>query len=144
MNMMTKQRGVTLVELMIAMLLSMVLAAAIISVFVNNNHSFKQDENIGRMQDDARHALREIAFYMTMAGFYADLHIPSTVSYDGEALEIGFNFGYLQDILKNIKSDTIVLSLKDSQSAALIKPVTEEGAETGVLCLLMPLRLAGD
>ncbi len=66
------------------------------------------------------------------------------VSYEGEALEIGFNFGYLQDILKNIKSDSIVLSLKDSQSAALIKPVNEAGEETGVLCLLMPLRLAGD
>ena len=66
------------------------------------------------------------------------------VSYEGEALEIGFNFGYLQDILKNIKSDSIVLSLKDSQSAALIKPVNEDGEETGVLCLLMPLRLAGD
>jgi DNA polymerase-3 subunit beta len=66
------------------------------------------------------------------------------VSYEDEAMEIGFNFGYLQDILKNIKSDTIVLSLKDSQSAALIKPVTEDGEETGVLCLLMPLRLAGD
>jgi len=67
-----------------------------------------------------------------------------SVAYEGEAMEIGFNFGYLQDILKNIKSDTIVLSLKDSQSAALIKPVTDEGEETGVLCLLMPLRLAGD
>jgi DNA polymerase-3 subunit beta len=66
------------------------------------------------------------------------------VSYDGEALEIGFNFGYLQDILKNIKSDSVILSLKDSQSAALIKPVTDDGQETGVVCLLMPLRLAGD
>ncbi|MEN8006243.1 MAG: DNA polymerase III subunit beta [Candidatus Krumholzibacteriota bacterium] len=66
------------------------------------------------------------------------------VSYEGEALEIGFNFGYLQDILKNIKSESIILSLKDSQSAALIKPVNEDGEETGVLCLLMPLRLAGD
>jgi DNA polymerase-3 subunit beta len=66
------------------------------------------------------------------------------VSYEGEALEIGFNFGYLLDILKNIKSETIVLSLKDSHSAALIKPVNEDGEETGVLCLLMPLRLAGD
>ena len=66
------------------------------------------------------------------------------VSYDGEALEIGFNFGYLQDILKNIKSDSVVLSLKDSQSAALIKPVTDDGEETGVVCLLMPLRLAGE
>jgi DNA polymerase III subunit beta len=66
------------------------------------------------------------------------------ISYEGEALEIGFNYGYLQDILKNIKVETVILSLRDAQNAALIKPVTEEGKETGLLCLLMPLRLAGD
>ncbi len=77
-----------------------------------------------------------------MEGSQSEDEIP--VSYEGEALEIGFNFVYLQDILKNIKSNSILLSLKDSQSAALIKPLTEDGEETGVLCLLMPLRLAGD
>ncbi len=66
------------------------------------------------------------------------------ISYEGEAVEIGFNFSYLQDILKNIKADSIILSMRDSQSAALIKPVTDEGIETGLLCLLMPLRLTGD
>lgn len=66
------------------------------------------------------------------------------VGYEGPALEIGFNYAYLQDILKNIKAETVILSLRDQQSAALIKPVTEEGDETGLLCLLMPLRLAGD
>lgn len=67
-----------------------------------------------------------------------------TVGYQGDAIEIGFNYSYLQDILKNVQADTVVLSLKDSQSAALLKPVQDTGAETGVLCLLMPLRLAGD
>ena len=66
------------------------------------------------------------------------------ISYEGDAMEIGFNFSYLQDILKNIKADTVVLSMRDAQSAALIKPVTEDGEETGLLCLLMPLRLAGE
>ena len=87
-----RQSGFSVVELMIAMLLSMVLAGAIISVFVNNNYSFKQDENIGRMQDDTRHALREIAFDLSMAGHYADLHIPDSVSYDG-GLAIGQDCG---------------------------------------------------
>ena len=59
-------------------------------------------------------------------------------------MEIGFNFSYLQDILKNLRSETVALSLRDAQSAALIRPVTEQGEDTGVLCLLMPLRLAGD
>ena len=66
------------------------------------------------------------------------------VGYEGDAMEIGFNYNYLQDILKNIKAETVILSTRDSQSAALIKPVTEDGEETGLLCLLMPLRLAGE
>jgi type IV pilus assembly protein PilW len=87
-----RQAGFSVVELMIAMLLSMALASAIISVFVNNSYSFKQDESVGRMQDDARHALREIAFDLSMAGHYADLHVPATVSYDGD-LAIGTDCG---------------------------------------------------
>jgi len=87
-----RQVGFSVVELMIAMLLSMALAGAIIAVFVNNSYSFKQDENIGRMQDDARHALREIAFDLSMAGHYADLHLPGTVQHDGD-LTIGTDCG---------------------------------------------------
>jgi len=67
-----------------------------------------------------------------------------SVSYQGDPLEIGFNYAYLQDILKNLAAESVVLSLKDSQSAALMKPVQDTGDEMGVLCLLMPLRLAGD
>lgn len=67
-----------------------------------------------------------------------------SVAYQGDPLEIGFNYAYLQDILKNLAAESVVLSLKDSQSAALLKPVQETGEEMGVLCLLMPLRLAGD
>jgi len=77
---------------MIAMLLSMALAGGIISVFVNNSYSFQQDENIGRMQDDARHALREIAFDLSMAGHYAELLSPEAVTPDTN-LAIGLDCG---------------------------------------------------
>lgn len=64
--------------------------------------------------------------------------------YAGEAMEIGFNFNYLQDVLKNIGTDTIQLAMKDSQSAALVRPV-DAGQEAGdLVCLLMPLRLTSD
>ncbi len=81
-NSQAKQQGMTLVELMIAMGLSLVLSAAVMTVFANNRHSFKQDENIQRMQDDARHALREITFDISMAGHYADLLIPGAITND--------------------------------------------------------------
>jgi len=71
-----------MVELMVAMLLSAILGGAIISVFVNSSHNFNQDENVLNMQDDARHALREVAFDISMAGHYADLMLPSAVTPD--------------------------------------------------------------
>ncbi len=74
-----RESGFTLVELMIAMVLSLTLGGAIITIFANNSHSFNQDENVLRMQDDARHALREIAFELSMAGHYADLLLPGSV-----------------------------------------------------------------
>ncbi|MDH3417153.1 MAG: prepilin-type N-terminal cleavage/methylation domain-containing protein, partial [Gammaproteobacteria bacterium] len=77
------QSGFTMVELMVALALSMTLSVAVVSVFVNNSHSFTQDDNVARMQDDARHALREIAFDLSMAGHYAELHMPDAVALDG-------------------------------------------------------------
>jgi len=78
-----RQRGVTLVELMIAVTLALVLSAAVITVFANNRHGYNQGENVQRMQDDARHALREITFDISMAGHYGDLLIPASVTPDG-------------------------------------------------------------
>ena len=86
------QAGFSIVEIMIGMLLSMALAIGVITVFVNNSYSFNQDDNVSRMQDDARHALREIAFDISMAGHYANLHIPDIVTPDA-TLTIGKDCG---------------------------------------------------
>jgi DNA polymerase-3 subunit beta len=76
-------------------------------------------------------------------GSRAEDEVP--VGYEGEALMIGFNFTYLLDILKYMKADSVRLSLRDPQSAALVAPLNEDGEEDGsLLCLLMPLRIAGD
>ena len=49
------QQGVSLVELMIAMVLSLILGAAVITVFANNRHAFNQDENVSRMHAEIRY-----------------------------------------------------------------------------------------
>ncbi len=66
------------------------------------------------------------------------------ISYEGEQIEIGFNYSYLQDILKNIGANHVQVSVKDPQSAALFEPVDEEREGPSLLCLLMPLRLTSD
>ena len=84
--------GFTLVEIMVAMVLSLILGVAIVTVFVNNSHSFSQDDNVMRMQDDARFALQQIAFDLSMAGHYAELLSPSAVTPDAN-LAIGMDCG---------------------------------------------------
>lgn len=75
-------------------------------------------------------------------GSRAEDELPA--SYDGEALEIGFNYNYLLDVLKNVTTDMIQLAVKDSNSAALISPIDGEAELGELLCLLMPLRLTTD
>jgi DNA polymerase-3 subunit beta len=55
-------------------------------------------------------------------------------------LEIGFNAGYLVDILSHIDSDEVVFSFSSSVKAAIIKPAAMKENEE-VLMLVMPMRL---
>ena len=77
---------------MVAMLLSLILGIAIVTVFVNNSHSFNQDDNVLRMQDDARYALQQVAFDLSMAGHYAELLSPAGVTPDTN-LTVGLDCG---------------------------------------------------
>lgn len=75
-------QGFTIVELMIAMVLGLLLGGVIITIFVQNRHGFDRDESVVRMQDDARQAVRELVNDLSMAGFLADLVLPSLVTED--------------------------------------------------------------
>lgn len=62
--------------------------------------------------------------------------------YDGEPLEIGYNAGYLLEILRSIPTEQVVFRLKTALSAGVIEPVGAlPQADDELLCLIMPLRL---
>jgi Tfp pilus assembly protein PilW len=116
---------------MIATTLSMVLGAAVVTVFVNNSYSFNQDDNIARMQDDARHALREIAFDISMAGHYAELHIPDAVTPDG-GLSIGIDCGPAGEV--NWMYRTVEAGTGNTMSIAAIDNATNAAAVAAHSC----------
>ncbi len=61
--------------------------------------------------------------------------------YDGEPLEIGFNSGYVNDILSHLGSEKeIVLKLHSPTKAVVIVP-NEEKEDQSLMMLLMPVRL---
>lgn len=128
----TKQHGMTLVELLIAMSLSVIVASAIITVFTNNTRSFREDENMLRMQDDARNALRELAFDITMAGFYAELIDPSAVTGD-TTLVVGTDCGPVG--VPNWIYQTQVAGVGEHQSLLATDNATGATANTSHSCI---------
>lgn len=58
-------------------------------------------------------------------------------TYQGDAVEIGFNAGYLLDIIRQIEGDSTRLMLADAASPTILSEVEDAGA----LYVLMPMRV---
>src|SRR5215831_2927062 len=112
-------KGFTLVEVMIAMVLGLVLAAAIITVFVQNRHSFDTDDSIVRMQDDARQAVQELANDLSVSGYFADLILPGSVTLDG-SLAVATDCGpaasanWIYQVVSPLSGDSLALTGVDN------------------------------
>lgn len=63
------QQGLTLVELMIAMVLSLVLVAGVIQVYISNKQSYRVLEGQSRVQESARFALEFLTKDVREAGY---------------------------------------------------------------------------
>lgn len=66
------------------------------------------------------------------------------VEYQGEELEIGFNVGYLVDVLNVVGTEKVVMTLSDSISSVLLEAVSaddESGAAFAARYVVMPMRL---
>jgi DNA polymerase-3 subunit beta len=63
-----------------------------------------------------------------------------TVTYDGSAMEIGFNAAYLLEVLKFLPTDEVRLTFKSPERAATCEPVGWDDPAS-YLTLVMPLRL---
>lgn len=59
------------------------------------------------------------------------------VDYMGDAIEIGFNVSYLQDICNVLDSENLKITLTDANGSALL----EEAAENDSVYVVMPMRL---
>lgn len=71
--------GVTLIELMIAMLIGLFLIGAIISVYLSSKDTQRTTDTIARMQENGRLALRMVADDLLMAGFTGRNSNPSMI-----------------------------------------------------------------
>lgn len=73
------QHGVTLVELMIAMVIGLILMGAVASVYFASRDTYRTSEIVARMQENGRTALHLIASDLAMAGFMGNNTNPELI-----------------------------------------------------------------
>ena len=64
-----KKQGFTLIELMVAIAISVILLNGVIEIFVSSKQSYRTADGLGRMQENARYALETLAFDIRQAGY---------------------------------------------------------------------------
>lgn len=64
-------RGFSLVELMVSMLLGVILSAGFVSIYLGAKRNAFYDEQMARMQENGRYAMRLLLRELAMVGFYA-------------------------------------------------------------------------
>jgi type IV pilus assembly protein PilW len=69
----TRQSGLTLIELMVGLALGVLLLFGVGLLFSQNKQSYLQNEQLARLQEDARFAIEELSRDISMAGFMAEI-----------------------------------------------------------------------
>lgn len=64
-----RQRGFSLIELMVAVTLGFIVVGAVGYLFLGSRQSFRTTDNLSRMQENARYALESITRDVRMAGY---------------------------------------------------------------------------
>jgi len=62
-------RGMTLIEVMIALTIGLILLAGTLTLFANNKRSYAEQDQMGRLQENARFALDMLTRDIRMAGY---------------------------------------------------------------------------
>lgn len=94
---------------------------------------------------------RQIALHLSSGGCSITTEDPESASraeesvdlaYEGDDLVVGYNAGYLSDILSHLDTEKVVMKLKTPISAGLILP-QEQAENEEITMLLMPMRMSG-
>ena len=74
------QRGLSLIELMVAMLLSMLLLLGATQMFITSKQSYSNNTDLARIQENARFAMEFIGYDLRNAGFKGDCRTDAIIT----------------------------------------------------------------
>ncbi len=66
------QKGITLVEILVALAVGILLTAGMIQIFVSNRQAYRVQDGVSRLQENGRFAMTFMRQYISLAGYQAD------------------------------------------------------------------------
>lgn len=133
-----RQKGLTLVEMMIALVLGLLLIGGALSVLQSTQQSYRLQENMSRLQENGRLAMEILARDLRMAGFsqcgaIADLEFHNNVKGSGKDSDPAFDFDGRSSLFayqpENALPGTDALRLRQADERSL--EVVEGGGGDG-------------
>jgi type IV pilus assembly protein PilW len=99
-------RGLSLVELMIALLVGLLLSAAVLQIFISSKNTYRMQDSMARLQENGRFAVSYMANDIRMAGYMGCANVdripvnnigvadgggPAVPSFDSNSVIVGSN-----------------------------------------------------
>jgi prepilin-type N-terminal cleavage/methylation domain-containing protein len=135
----SKQKGLSLVELLVALALSAALMAGIIEVYLENKRNYVQNEEYARLQENGRYALGLLKREVKMAGFFGGLPDVSDISATSVvtdcvgtgnwALDVSASIEIANDVSSGVAAQTIRGS--SSASSATLTCISPSELQAG-------------
>ena len=142
------QKGLSLVELMIAIALGLILMAGVIQLFLSSKTTYRTQQSTSRVQETGRLAIEFMSRDLRMAGFTGFRGRVSTISNMLTGIDYTNKYNEGLEVLSkdkvaalNALDDTVAVAIRgalDGQSSPLIIP-----AETGKLTVALQSTEAG-
>lgn len=133
------QHGISLVEVLVALVISLFLLAGIIQVYVGNKSSYTFSNSISRIQENGRYALETMAQDLRMAGFFgcAIFDPEDDAAMDSIVNNLNPNgVGYTDDIHNFLEKDLVEGTENDGLNGS--DSITMRGAEPGNVTVQPP------
>lgn len=137
----TKQHGFTLVEIMVAVAVSLLLIAGIIQIFISNKQTYRINESLSRLQENGRFAIELLNRDVRMSGYMGCANLenitpnnivsspPPDVIFDLTNIINGDNNVTAGNSLNAVaNTDTIVVRRASSDGPYLVGNMTADNA----------------
>ncbi|NOX91888.1 MAG: prepilin-type N-terminal cleavage/methylation domain-containing protein [Gammaproteobacteria bacterium] len=137
-TMQSQQAGLTLIEILVAMVISLILMAGVLQIFQANKQSFRVQESLSLIQENGRTAMRILAEDLRMADFWGcrsqDIDITDNLDTSGAGYVNLLTNGGLTgtDNAGLNASDTITISGARSTGLTMSAAMGTEGSNISV------------